>query len=31
MGKTHSYKGNRLNGDDVAVPCGLIAYTYFND
>ena len=31
MGKTHNYYGKELNPDDVAIPCGLIAKSYFND
>ena len=31
MGKTISVKGNALNGSELAVPCGLIAKSYFND
>lgn len=31
IGKLVSVNGTVLNGDDVAVPCGLIAKTYFND
>lgn len=31
LGKEVSVDGSVLNGDDVAVPCGLIARSYFND
>ena len=32
MGKTHNYDGSqKLNPDDVAIPCGLVAKSYFND
>jgi hypothetical protein len=31
LGKSVSFDGTALNGDDVAVPCGLIAKSYFND
>lgn len=30
MGKTLSFNGETLNPNDVAIPCGLFAYTYFN-
>lgn len=30
MGKTKSVDGTDLIANDVAVPCGLIAKTYFN-
>lgn len=31
MDKTTSVEGDPLNQDDVAIPCGLIAKSYFND
>lgn len=30
MGKTTSVDGSLLKETDVAIPCGLMAYTYFN-
>ena len=31
MGQTKSFLGNDLNGGELAVPCGLIAKSFFND
>lgn len=31
IGKTTSINGNKLNPDDVAWPCGLVAKSFFND
>lgn len=31
MHKFKSINGKQLNPDDIAIPCGLMAYTYFND
>jgi hypothetical protein len=30
MSKTISITGQALNEDDVAIPCGVVAYTYVN-
>lgn len=31
MSKTTSITGEQLNEDDVAIPCGVVAYTFMND
>ena len=30
MSKTTSITGDPLNEDDVAIPCGVVAYTFMN-